>query len=85
MNHLSSAPTNLSAFSLWPDAWVASEEEIVAWAQPAEYTEPGVATEGIPLDILDAVLAWGQSGTSRIEAPASQIDFVSIFAFRDGR
>ncbi|KAN0135825.1 hypothetical protein V8E53_006277 [Lactarius tabidus] len=75
MNHLNSAPTNLSAFSLWPDALVESEEEIVAWAQPAEYTEPGVATEGIPLDILDAVLAWGQSGTSRIEAPASQIDF----------
>jgi hypothetical protein len=60
-----SAPTNLSAFSLWPDALAASEEESGMWAQPAEYAEPGVAAvEGIPLDILDAVLAWGQSGTT---------------------
>jgi hypothetical protein len=84
MNYPNSAPTDLSTFWLWPDALAAGEEEIAAWAQPDEYAQPGVANEGIPLDIIDAVLAWGQSGTSRMEAPTSQTDFVSIFAFGMG-
>jgi hypothetical protein len=85
MNYPNSAPTNISAFSLWPDALTVGEEEIAAWAQPDEYAQPGVANEGIPLDIIDAVLAWGQSGTSRMEAPTSQTDLVSTFACVMGR
>ena len=70
--------TTLSAFSLWPDA-LATGEETAAWTQPVVYAGPSeVDGEGIPLDILDLVLAGGQSGRSRMEAPTSETDFVSI-------
>ena len=76
---------NLPAFSFWPDT-LAAGEEMAAWAQshPAGYAQPGVRDEGISLDILDSVLAWGQSGRSCIEAPTSRNDFVSRFATKVG-
>ena len=85
MNYPDTTPADLPAFSLWQDALVPGED-MAAWAQPqpAGYTQPGVDSEGIPLDILDSALAWGQSGTSRIEEPMPQTDFVSIFAFGMG-
>ena len=51
----------------------------MAWVQPAGYAEPEVTVEGIPFDILvlDAILALGQSGTSR----TPQTNLVSISAF----
>ena len=55
--------TDLSAFSLWPDAPAVGEEEMAVWAQTAGYA-PKRLDEGIPLDILDATLAWGPSGTT---------------------
>lgn len=77
MNYPDTVPANLPAFSFWPDALA-----MAAWAQshPAGYAQPGVRDDGIPLDIMDSVLAWGQSGRSRIEAPISRNNFVSIFA-----
>lgn len=85
MNRPDSTPADLPAFALWQDA-LAAGEEMAAWAppQPAIYTKPRVDGEGIPLDILDSVLAWGQSGMSRIEASTSQANFVSVFAFGMG-
>ena len=79
MNYPNTAPADLSALSLWPDAPATSEEETALWAQVAGYAQPGL-DEGIPLDILDATLAWGQSGTSSTELDL-QNNFVSIFAF----
>ena len=82
MNYPDAALADLSAFSHWPDALAASEE-IAAWAQPAGYAEPEVAIEAIPFDILlvlDAILAWGQSRTSR----TPQTNLVSISAFGMG-
>ena len=76
--------TTLSAFSLWPDA-LAIGEEMAAWTQPAAYAGPSeVDGEGIPLDILDLILAGGQSVRSRMEAPMTETEFVSAFAFGMG-
>ena len=77
MNYPDTAPVDdPPAFSLWPDA-LAAGEEMMAWAKPAVYAQLGVDGEGIPLDILDSVLAWGRSGS--IDAFNSQTNFVSIF------
>lgn len=81
MNYPNTTPADLSAFSLWPDAPVVSEEEMAIWAQAAGYAQPGLA-EGIPLDIIDATLALGQSGTAFAEPLDFQNNFVSIFAYR---
>ena len=84
MNYPETAPVDdPPAFSLWPDALVAGEK-MTAWAQHAGYAQLEVDGEGIPLDILDSVLAWGQNEKSRIEAPTSQTDFVRIFAIGMG-
>ena len=83
MNYPDTAPADLSAFSHWPDALTVSEE-IAARAQPTGYAEPEVTVKGIPLDIVDAVLAWRQSGTSHIQALTSRTTLVSIFAFGMG-
>jgi hypothetical protein len=79
MNYPNTTPADLSALSLWPDAPAVTEEEMAVWAQAAGYAQPGL-DEGIPLDILDATLAWGRSGTSSAEFDF-QNNFVSIFAF----
>jgi hypothetical protein len=79
MNYPNTTPADLSALSLWPDAPAVSEEEMAAWAQAAGCAQPGL-DEGIPLDILDGTLAWGQSGTFSTEFDF-QNNFVSIFAF----
>ena len=73
-------PLDLSAFSHWPDALTTSEEEIAMWAQLGEYTQPGPDEEGVPLDILDATLAWGTSRTTPVEFDFEE-NLVSIFAF----
>jgi hypothetical protein len=78
MNSSNTAPLDLSASSLWPDAPAVGEEEMATWAQAFGY--PGL-DEGIPLDILDATLAWGQSGTTFAEPSNFQDNLVSIFAF----
>jgi hypothetical protein len=80
MNYPNTAPADLSAFSLWPDAPVVGEEEMAVWAQAAGYAQPELA-EGIPLDIIDATLAWGQSGTAFAEPLDFQNNFVSIFTY----
>jgi hypothetical protein len=78
MNYPDTATADLSAFSLWPHALAASEEEMAVWAQPADYAQPGPAVEGIPFDILDAVMAWGQSRTSPAETLGFENNLVSI-------
>jgi hypothetical protein len=75
MNYPNTTQVDLSPFSLWPD-----EEEMAMWAQAAGYAHPGL-DEGIPLDILDATLAWGQSGTTFAEPFDFENNFVGIFAF----
>jgi hypothetical protein len=80
MNYPDTAPADLSASSLWPDALAASEEMAVC-GQPAEYAQSGPAVEGIPLDILDAAMAWGQSRTSPAETFGFESNLVRIFAF----
>ena len=85
MNYPAPTPAYPSAFSLWPDALVMSEEEIAAWTQSNEYAQPGVAGERIPFEILDATLAWGgRSGTGPAEVPTFETNFVSKFAFEMG-
>ena len=85
MNYLHTAPADLSAFSHWPDALTASEEEIGMWAQLGEYTRPGPDEEGVPLDILDATLAWGTSRTTPAEPFNFEDNVVSIFILRHDR
>ena len=80
MNYPDTAPLDLSAFSHWPDALTVSEEEIAMWAQLGEYAQPGPDEEGVPLDILDATLAWGTSRTTPTEFNFEE-DLVSTFAF----
>ena len=80
MNYPNTAPLDLSAFSRWPDALTASEEETAMWAQLGEYTQPGPDEDGIPLDILDATLAWGSSRTTPTEFNFED-NLVGIFAF----
>ena len=80
MNYPNTAPLDLSAFSRWPDALTASEEEIAMWAQLGKYTQPGPDEDGIPLDILDATLAWGSSRTTPTEFNFED-NLVGIFAF----
>ena len=80
MNYPNAAPVDLSGFSLWPDAPALDEEEMAVWDQAAGYAQPGLG-DGIPLDILDATLAWGQSGTTFAEPSDFQNSFVGIFAF----
>jgi hypothetical protein len=79
--HIMDYPADLSAFSPWPDALPANEEEMAMWAQLGEYAQPGPAVEGIPLDMLDAVLAWGPSRTTPAETFGLENTLVSIFAF----
>ena len=79
MNYPNTAPLDLSAFSRWPDALTASEEETAMWAQLRECTQPGPDEDGVPLDILDATLAWG-SRTTPTEFNFED-NLVSIFAF----
>ena len=83
MNYPASTTAYPSAFSLWQDALAVSEEEMAAWTQPDQYVQPGAAGEGIPLEIIDAALAWG-SGTRLAEVPTFETDLVSIFAFEMG-
>jgi hypothetical protein len=80
MNYSNTAPADLSASLLWPDAPAVGEEEMALWAQAAGYSQQGL-DEGIPLDILDATLAWGQSGTTFAELSDFRNNLVSIFAF----
>ena len=84
MNYPASTTTYPSAFSLWPDALAVSDEETATWTQPNQYAQPGVAGEGIPLDILNATLAWERSGMSPAEVPTFETDVVSTFAFEMG-
>jgi hypothetical protein len=72
MNHPNTDPYD---FSLWPGASATDEEEM--WAR---YAQPEHTDEGIPLDILDATLAWGQGGKSSIEMFDFENNSVSIFA-----
>ena len=74
-------PLDLSAFSQWPDALTASEEEMAMWAQLGEYTQPGLDEEGVPLDILHETLAWGASRTTIAEPFNFEDNLVSIIAF----
>ena len=83
MNYHDAVPADLPAFSHWPDALVVGEE-MATWTHPAGYGQPDVEGKGIPLDILDSVLAWGQSGRSCMEVPMSEIEFVRTFAFGMG-
>ena len=83
MNYHDAVPADLPAFSHWPDA-LAVGKEMATWTHPAGYGQPDVDGEGIPLDILDSVLAWGQSGRSCIEVPMTETEFVRIFAFGMG-
>jgi hypothetical protein len=71
MNYPDTVPADLSAFSLWPDATAASEEEMAMWAQAVGYAQPGFNFENIPLDVLDDTLTGGQSGTT----PAGVSDY----------
>ena len=80
MNYPDTAPLDFSAFSHLPDALTASEEEIAMWAQVGEYAQPGPDEEGVPLEILDATLAWGTSRTTPTEFTFEE-NLVSIFAF----
>ena len=80
MNYSNTTPVDLSAFSQWSDAPIASEEEMALWAQAAGYSQPAF-DEGIPQDILDDTLAWVQSGTNFAEPFDLQNNFVSIFTF----
>ena len=80
MNYPDTAPLDLSAFSHLPDALTASEEEIAMWAQLGEYAQPGPDEEGVPLDILDATLAWGEIRTTPADFNFED-NLVSIFAF----
>ena len=82
MNYPDSALANLSDFSLWPDASAVSEEGTEVWAQAAGYAQSRLAIENVPLDVLDADLAWGQSGVTPAQTFDFQTNFVSIFAFR---
>ena len=79
MNYPDTALADLPDFSLWPDASAVSEETAV-WSQAAGYTQPGLAVENVPLDVLDADLAWGQSGVTHAGTFDFQTNFVSIFA-----
>ena len=81
MNYPNTSPADLSAFSLWPDNSAVSEEEMAMWAQGAGCAQPGLAIENVPLDGLDATLAWGQSGMTPAESFDFQNNFVSIFSF----
>ena len=56
MNYHDAAPAALPAFSHWPDALVVGEE-MATWTHPAGYGQLDVEGKGIPLDILDSVLA----------------------------
>ena len=80
MNYPNTAPLDLSAFSRWPDALTASEEGTAMWARLGEYTQPGPDEDGVPLDILDATLAWGSSRTTPTEFNFED-NLVGIFAF----
>jgi hypothetical protein len=81
IHHIMNYPADLSAFSPWPDALAASEEELAMWAQLSEYAQPEPTVEGIPLNMLDAVLAWGPSRTTPAETFGLENTLVSIFAF----
>lgn len=81
MNYHNTAPADLSAFSLWPDASTVSGEEMAPWAQAAGYAQPGLVAENILLDDLDATLAWGQRGMTPAEPFDFQNNFVSAFTF----
>jgi hypothetical protein len=78
MNYSHTAPVDLSASSLWPDDPVIGEEDMAAWAQAFWH-------EGIPLDIQDASLPLGQSGTTFAEPSDFKNNSVSIFALGTGR
>lgn len=67
------------AFSLWPEASAASEEEMVAWALAAGYAQPGLTTEDLSLGDLDR--AWGHSDSTLAEAFSFQTYSVSKFAW----
>ena len=79
MNYINTTLVDLSAFLHLPDAPALDEKEMAARAQAAGYAQPGLK-EGIPQDILDAVLALGQSGTNFAE-PFNFNNFVSTLAF----
>jgi hypothetical protein len=85
MNYPDTVPADLSAFSLWPDAVAASEEEMAMWAQAAGYAQPGFTFENVPLDDLDATLTWGQSSTTPGEIFDFQNNSVSILPSSLGR
>ncbi|KAH8989620.1 hypothetical protein EDB86DRAFT_2942123 [Lactarius hatsudake] len=59
MNYPNTTATDPYAFSLWPDAAASSEEEMMAWAQVAGYTQPGLSTDSFSFDDLDANTTWG--------------------------
>jgi hypothetical protein len=84
MNYPDTTPADLSAFSLWPDA-TATSEEMATWAQAAGYAQPGFDLENIPLDVLDATLAWGQNNTTPAEIFNFQNNPVSILPSSLGR
>ena len=79
MNYPDTTPLDLSAFPHLPDALTASEE-MAMWAQLGEYAQPGPDEEGVPLDILDATLAWGAIRTTPADFNFED-NLVSIFAF----
>ena len=83
MNYPDAASLDLSAFSHSPDALTASEEEIATWAQLGEYSQPEPDVRGVPLDIVDAVLALGPSRTTPAETYGLSFEdnLVSAFAF----
>ena len=82
MNYPDAASLDLSAFSHSPDALTVSEEEIATWPQLGKYSQPGPDVEGVPLDLVDAVLAWEPSRTTPAETYGLGFEdnLVSIFA-----
>ncbi len=82
MNYPQQATSDPYAFSLWPDASAASEEEMMAWAQAAGYAQPGLTTDNFSLDdLLDTSLAWGQSGTVPTTQPVSTRQLVVVLSY----
>jgi len=84
MNHPDTTTTDPYAYSLWPDAWAASEEEMMAWGPAAGYAQPGLTVEDFTLEDLDSALAaWGQSGATAAELCGFVIE-CRLDARRDG-
>ncbi|KAH9080658.1 hypothetical protein EDB83DRAFT_2310838 [Lactarius deliciosus] len=75
MNYPHTSATDPYAFSFWPDAAASSEEETMAWAQAAGYTQPGLSTDNFSFGDLDA---WGQS-SALPAAPLSTSDIDWVF------